>query len=455
MDIKLNELAEYAVNLHFDTLPAEVVHECKRKLIDTLGCLAGGYHAEPSAIARSVARRARGDAPARILGSQEPSTPELAAFANGVSLRYLDFNDAYFARSSGHPSDTMAAVLAMADAQHSSGRDVINAIALAYEVFCNCSESLPRETGWDYVVYAVLASAAGAGRILNLPVSAMRQALALAVIPNMALEETRRGELSMWKGCAAANAARNGVFAAQLAKEGMTGPDFPIEGRWGMQHAVGKFDWQPFGGDKVNDSVPYKVTQTHLKYYPAVVHAQTPITAALQLHHELGGAEIQSVAIESYWVANRYTDRASPLWHPATRETADHSLPYIVVAALLDGNISAASFSAERIADPKLRDLLARTTLVEKPEYTALHPRTWPCRIEVVTNSGARRAAEVQYFRGHAKNPLTDAEIEQKFRALAEPVMDTTRVDEILAACWRLEQLPQIEQLLQLLRFDA
>jgi 2-methylcitrate dehydratase len=464
MDTKLNVLADYAVNLRYDALPAGAVHECKRKLIDTLGCLAGAYHAQPAAIARALARRVRGDPPARILGSQELSSPEQAAFANGVAMRYLDYNDAYFARSSGHPSDTMAAVLAMADARHASGRDVITAVTLAYEAFCNCSESLPRESGWDYVVYSVLGSAAGAGRILNLSAEQMRQALSLAVIPNMALEETRRGELSMWKGAAAANAARNGVFAAQLAAEGMTGPDFPFEGHWGMQHAVGAFDWQPFGGfgssggtagtgGSGGPDVPYKVTQTHLKFYPAVVHAQTPIAAALQLHRELGDAEIQSIAIESYWVANRYTDRASPLWHPATRETADHSLPYIVVAALLDGDISAQSFSAERIADPKLQALLACTTLTENAGYTALHPRAWPCRIVVNLKSGVSKVAEVQYFRGHAMNPLTDAEVEQKFRMLAAPVMDTARIEAVLKACWRLDQMADIGELLQQLQF--
>jgi 2-methylcitrate dehydratase len=452
MDSHIYALARYASALRYEDLFPDVIHECKRRLIDTLGCLAGAYHAQPAVIARALARRVKSDNPARIIGSLEPSTPEMAAFANGVALRYLDYNDAYFALSSGHPSDTIAAVLAQADAQHAAGRDVITAITLAYEAFCNCSESLPRESGWDYAVYSVLASAVGVGHLLGLSEAAMRQAISLAIVPNMALEETRRGELSMWKGCAAANAARNGVFAAQLAAEGLTGPDYAIEGRWGMQFAVGKFDWQPFGGTS-GPRVPYKVTQTHLKCYPAVVHAQTPIAAALQLHKEMSGAQIQSVAIESYWVANRYTDRASPLWRPATRETADHSLPYIVAAALLDGDISEHSFSLERIADPQLQALLAHTTLTERPEYTARHPGAWPCRITVTLTSGAIRTAEVQYFRGHAKNPLSDADIEQKFRSLAAPVMDAARIEAVFNKCWQLERLADIGELLQELRF--
>ena len=343
----IEQLAEYAVGLRYKDLTSEAVHECKRRLIDTLGCLAGGFGARPSVIARTLARRGRGDPSARILGTQERSTPELAAFANGVMMRYLDFNDVYFGKSAGHPSDIFAAVLAAADAVRADGRSVITASALAYDVFCNLSESVPREQGWDHTVFGVIADAAGAGKLLSLPREKMGNAIALAVIPNMALEQTRTGELSMWKGCAAANAARNGVFAAQLAQEGLTGPAQAIEGKWGLWHPLGRFQWQPFGGR----GRPFRVTQTHIKYFPAVVHAQTPITVALELHGKARPEEIEAIAIETYWVAERYVDRDNALWHPATRETADHSIPYCVAAALLDGAVTEESFSARRIRD--------------------------------------------------------------------------------------------------------
>ncbi|MGH8634184.1 MAG: MmgE/PrpD family protein, partial [Burkholderiales bacterium] len=206
MDSMIEQLAEYAAGLRYQDLTPEAVHECKRRLIDTLGCLAGGFGARPSFIARTVARRGRGDPSARILGTQERSTPELAAFANGVMMRYLDFNDATFGKSAGHPSDIFAAVLAAADAVHADGRSAITASALAYEVFCNLSESVQREQGWDHPVFGVIANAVGAGKVLGLSRAKMGNAIALAVIPNMALEQTRTGELSMWKGCAAAAA---------------------------------------------------------------------------------------------------------------------------------------------------------------------------------------------------------------------------------------------------------
>lgn len=451
MDSTIERLADYAFNLRYEELPPDVVHECKRKLIDTLGCLAGGFDSEPAAIARLLAARAHGDPAARVLGTRERSTPELAAFANGVAMRYLDFNDAYAMRSSGHPSDVFAAVLAAADATHADGRRVIAAAVLAYEAFCNFCESVAREQGWDHPVYGVVADALAAGKLFGLTRAQLGQAIALAVTPNLALEQTRTGELSMWKGCAAANAARNGLFAAQLAHEGLTGPEQAIEGKWGLWRALGKFEWQPFGGR----GGPYRIGRTHIKYFPAVVHAQTPITVALELHGSIAPDEIEAIAIETYWVAERYADRASPLWHPATRETADHSIPYCVAAALTDGAITAESFSEARLGDPALARLIERTTVREDPEFSRAHPHEWPCRIELRARDGQRWIADARYFKGHAKRPLTDAEIEKKFRTLAAGVLARERIEQALAAAWRLEELRDVGELLEIFQFGA
>lgn len=451
MDSMIEQLAEYAVGLRYKDLTPEAVHECKRRLIDTLGCLAGGFGARPSVIARTLARRTRGDPSARILGTQERSTPELAAFANGVMMRYLDFNDAYAARSTGHPSDIFAGILAAADAKRADGRAVILSATLAYDVFCNFSESVAREQGWDHPVYGVIADAVGAGKLLGLPREKMGNAIALAIIPNMALEQTRTGELSMWKGCAAANAARNGVFAAQLAQEGLSGPAQAIEGKWGLWHPLGRFQWQPFGGR----GGPFRVTQTHIKNFPAVVHAQTPITVALELHGKVKPEEIEAIAIETYWVAERYVDRTNALWHPATRETADHSIPYCVAAALLDGAVTEASFSARRIRDARISALIEHTTIRENPDFTRLHPQEWPCRIELTLRGGEKRAAQARYFKGHAKRPLSDEEVERKFRALAEPLLGHPGADAVLATAWKLEQLADVRDLLKLLKFGG
>lgn len=447
MDRSTEALARYAADFRFGDLPADVVHETKRKLIDTLGCALGAFHAAPCRIARAVARRSVGNPHARILGTQEKSTPEQAAFANGAMLRYLDYNDAYLARASCHPSDTWAAVLATADAMHADGRTVIAAAALAYEASCNFADVMPREQGLDNVFYVMVGSALGSAKVLGLDMDRMLQALSFAIVPNVTLEQTRRGELSMWKGCAGANAARNGVFAALLAHEGMTGPRDVIEGKWGLWNMLGHaFEWAPFGGR----GVPYRIAQTHLKYHPGVVHAQSPIGAALELHPQVRVEDIETVMIETYWVARRYVDRDAQLWHPGTSETADHSIPYLVAAALIDGRISAATMAEERIRDPQLLGLMEKTSVRENPEFDAAYPGQWQCRIEVVTKAGERKTAYTRYFKGHVKAPLTDAEVEAKFRTLTADVLESGRADAILAKAWQLDKLDDIGELLAL-----
>jgi 2-methylcitrate dehydratase len=277
----------------------------------------------------------------------------------------------------------------------------------------------------------------------------MAEAISLSITPNIALEQTRLGELSMWKGCAAANASRNGVFAALLAAEGMTGPDYAIEGKAGLYHAVGKFEWAPFGGR----GGPFRIGETHLKYYPAVVHSQSPITAAVQLAGRFAPADVARIVVETYWVARRYTDRASPLWRPATRETADHSLPFIIAAALLDGAVTAETFSEERLHDPNIRTLMERMEIRENPDFTAAHPRRWHCRIEVHAASGTPFIAQTEYFKGHARNPMSDAEVEDKFRTLAAPRLGRAELDNLLQALWRIDQLADVSAVVDRLRY--
>ncbi len=447
MDKNSEALARYAVEFRYEDLPAAVVHETKRKLIDTLGCAMGAFNAEPCRIARAIARRSMGDPPARILGTQEKSTPEQAAFANGAMVRCQDYNDSYLSSASCHPSDAWSAVLATADSMHADGKAVIAGGALAYEVSCNFADVMPREQGWDNVFYDVVGSALGSAKVMGLNQEQMVHALAFAVVPNITLEQTRLGELSMWKGCAGANAARNGVFAAMLAHEGMTGPQDVIEGKWGLWNLLGcRFEWAPFGGR----GGPYSIAQTHLKYYPGVVHAQSPISAALELHRQVRVDDIETIVIETYWVARRYINGDSSLWHPTTSETADHSIPYLVAAALKDGDITAATLTEDRIHDPELLGLMKKMSVRENPQFEAAYPAGWQCRIGITTKTGARKSAHVNFFKGHVKAPLTDAEVDAKFRTLTAETLEPRQADAILAKLWRLDELADIGEVLAL-----
>src|SRR5919197_3606497 len=223
MDNIAEYLSHYTAALAFEDLPAEVVHQAKRLLVDTLGCAIGGYANEPSKIARALAGDVSSRQPATVLGSGQQTSLDLATFANGVMIRYLDFNDGYTSKESGHPSDAIAAVLSPAEVVHGSGKAVITATVLAYEVFCRlCDAVCVRDRGFDHVTLGVIASTLGAAKALGLSREQIMQALNLSLTANLALYQTRIGDVSLWKGCAFANTSRNAVFAVLLACKGLT-----------------------------------------------------------------------------------------------------------------------------------------------------------------------------------------------------------------------------------------
>ena len=190
-----------------------------------------------------------------------------------------------------------------------------------------------------------------------------------------------------------------------------------------------------------------------IKPFPAVIHAQSPATVALALRAQVALEEIEAIAIHTYWVANRYVDRAAPLWRPGTRETADHSIPFVVAAALIDGGISEASFDDAHLRDPRLRALLEKTSVHEDAGFSAAYPERWCCRIEVRTRGGDTRSAAVEHFPGHPDNPMTDAELEAKFRGLAAARLDTAACDAILAGLRDLDSHRSITGVIDLLRW--
>ena len=452
MDATTEYLSDYACRLTYQDLPPEVVHQVKRTLSDTLGCALGGFDGEPLVIARRLASRVSGAAPARILGTRESTVPDLAAFTNTVMVRYLDCNDTYASRGTGHPSDMIPAVLALADTRKANGRDVITAIAVAYEVFCRLVDHVPLN-GWDQGIYAAIGAACGAGKILGLDRTHMGNAISLTITPSLPLGVTRVGDLSMWKGCATAAATRGAVFAAQLAAEGMTGPDRPFEGRDGLwQHmGIDAPSWGLLGGR----GEPFHITGTTFKAFPAVVHSQGPIGLVLELRQQLAVAEIDAVHVATYGEAIRRTAAETEKWDPKTRETADHSIPYLVTAALTDGAITPATFAMSRIQDPALRALMRRLTVVEDPEFTRRYPAESCTRVEITTSGGRRLVAETSHPKGHFLNPLTDAEVEAKFRGLAERALSPGRCDETLAQIWALDNVPDLDALFESLVIEG
>ncbi len=441
-------LADYACALRFEDLPPAVVHEAKRRFIDSLATAAGAMDAEAYAIAKRCALRVQGQPSAGMLGGGRSSV-DWTTFVNGLLIRYLDYNDTYLSLEPAHPSDNLAAVLAVGDMRNAPGRDLITAGVLAYEVQCRlCDAASLRKHGWDHVTYGAVSACLAACKLLGLDAVRATHALGIAGVCNIALRQTRSGELSMWKGCAFANAARNGVFAALLASEGMTGPAPIFEGEAGfMKLLTGSFELAPLGGG----TRPFMMTETYIKYWPVEYHSQSAVDAALQLRQEIGDVRnIAGIDIHTFDAAVDIIGKDPEKWRPKTRETADHSLPYCTVVALVDGQVTDAQFETARFTDPALLDLVARTKVHRDKDLTIRYPRGIPNRITVTLKDGRQVAREVEFPRGHARNPMTDSEVEQKFRAMVEPRYGKERAARILQVCWELDQLKAAGELVQL-----
>jgi 2-methylcitrate dehydratase len=450
------KIAEFTCNLRYEHLTHEAVHEVKRRVIDSMGCAMGAWTSDPARIVRRVALSTTGDPGSTVVGTRHASSPENAAFANGLLFRYLDYNDTYLSKEPAHPSDNLAAILAVAEDFDLTGQDVILGAVIAYEIQCRlCDAYSIRAKGWDHVTYGAYSTVAGCGAMLDFDEETMVHALGLSGVPNNAMRQTRVGELSMWKGCAFANASRNGVFATLLANEGMTGPAPVFEGGMGFFQEVcagDTFDLNEFGSLETG----YMINRTYIKKYPAEYHSQSAIDAALEIVDQLGRnfqhEEIADVEIATFTASWEIIGGEPEKWRPQSRETADHSLPYITCAALVDGAVTMATFDERRFREERLIDLVSRTTVIPEKEFDALYPESGiPNRVRVRLTDGREFSARVDAPKGHALNPMTDQEVEAKFRSMAEPMLGIGGATEALETLWALDEADDLAELLSVM----
>ncbi|MYC29868.1 MAG: MmgE/PrpD family protein [Chloroflexi bacterium] len=448
------QLSSWTVAQHYSRLPTDVAHLAKRMIIDTVGCALGGYTSEPSKIARDMAATVTSSQPCTVIGSGQRTSPDMATFANGVMIRYLDYNDGYTSQESGHPSDSIAAVLAATEMAGLGGRRAITATVAAYEAFCRLGDAATlRYRGYDHVTNGCIASVLGATRSLGLDEEITRQSLNLGIAPNIALGQTRGGILSHWKGCAYANASRNAVFATMLAQRGMTGPEPIFEGEHGFFRAVTQepYTLDSFGGD----DAPYKITECSIKRFPLGQYSQTVVQAALEAREKMPVVQLDDIAEVQIRTLQKAIDIMAgdgEKWDPKSRETADHSMPYTVAVALTHGQVHQSHFDEQFFRNPQLLDLTNRVKVEASEEADRRAPEAMLCELDVITGSGDRYSAEVPYHRGHFKNPMSDDEVEAKFRSLAQNLLSPSQTDALLDKLWNLEQVEDIGEVIRLTR---
>jgi 2-methylcitrate dehydratase len=384
---------------------------------------------------------------ATVMGTRLVTAPDVAAFVNGTTARYVEMNDVYHwpGASGGHPSDVLMPVFGVAESVRASGADLLLSVVLAYEIYLRMSDAV-RTPGFDCTNFCCMGSALGAGKLLGLTRDGLAECLSMAVVPNNALNQARTGHLSMWKAVAAGQAGRAGVFAALLAQAGMKGPHAPFEGKAGWCNHVARraFALETLGGG----GTPFKIHDTLIKPRASCATTISSILAAEKAAATVPSVDrIEKVTVEVYERAKTGMGTGAHHWNPDSRETADHSIPYVVAASLIEKRLTPASFADARLWSPELRALLPKIEVVAHDAYTATYERVpvrHDTRVTVTLSNGERCVGEAGGDQGDLSQSKTDAEIEEKFRALTESVLGEKRVDAVLDALWSIDRAEDV-----------
>ncbi|HET9318550.1 MAG TPA: MmgE/PrpD family protein, partial [Bryobacteraceae bacterium] len=447
LDDLTRHLAAYAARTSFGDLTKEAIDAAILRIVDSLACAIAAYDCETAAIGRRLAAGAAPDRyRGRILGFGDQTTAEAAAFVNTCLIRALDFNDQY---PSGHPSDCLGALLALAEAAGADGSRFLTSAIVAYELFIRLNDATTlRQQGWDQGYIIGLSTAAGVGNLLGLPAEAIGEAIAITAVANLPMRNTRAGELSLWKGAATAYAVRNGVFGALLAAEGMTGPERPFDGIDGLwQQITGPFEIAPFA----DEGGAFRIADVNMKFWPVEYNAQIVVWAALQLREQPDWRDLVSIDVATYSFTVSEIAGGPERWDPKTRETADHSLPYIFARTLVDGTMTAASFEETAVLDPALRPLMAKIKVRADERFDAIYPATIAMQVDAMSTDGRRNVIDLRDPLGHEKNPMQEKDVRAKFQAAVETVLGPQRSAAALTAWLDLPNCTELPAAMALL----
>jgi 2-methylcitrate dehydratase len=449
-------MSQWAAGVKFEDLSNDAIYQAKRFLLDSIGCALGGYQQHDVAIALEVLDEIAGPGKATVIGTGKQMDAVSASLANALMIRCMDYNDIYWKQDPSHPSDIFPAAMACCERAGGDGRELIVGLVLGHEFemrFCEAAFPGIRERGWHHATLTAFVSPIVAGRMLHLDWTKMQHAIGISASARGTFGAVTAGKLTMMKNTVDPLATQSGVFAALLAEKGYSGPEHVLDGKEGLTHCFGP-EWKlNVLTDGLGDS--WRITQCGMKAFPTEALTHTPISAVLALvkDNDLKPDDVATVHI-------RTTARGADIlsdpskYDPHTKETADHSLPYVIAAAIAERQVTPLQFTMEKIMAPAIRAQLNKIVVVADPEIEKVFPALQRVAATIRTTDDRKFSNQLDYPKGDARNPLTDKEVEEKFEALAGPVMTHAAQRRAIDAIWNLDKQASVTELMKLFRAD-
>jgi 2-methylcitrate dehydratase len=457
------ELAKQARKLAFQDVPDDVVHQTKRLMLDTLGCAIGGYESEASKIIQEFVKETDHPGEATVIGSGLRTSCLNATLANGAMVRYLDYNDTAFIlqnetyRTGYHPSEVIPPILALCERQHLSGREVITAINLGYDLSLAFLEGVRgagmEKKGWNGDTRGAYIMPLVAGYILGLTEEQMESAVGIAGSCHAVLGilDTPAEEYTMTKNIRFPSMSYAGIMAALLAQKGLSGPCGMIEGHDGFIEVImdGQYDIDKL----LSFREKFAVRETCIKSIIADFSSHGHLTATLTLtrEHDINPEDVEEVKIiTSKRCAEHTGDPVKK--YPQNKETADHSSYYLTAIAIIDRQIGPNQFTPKKYNDPLVHNLIDKIVLIGDPSLDKARPAGIS---RIKTKQGKEYELRVDYPRGHARNPMTDDEIINKVSNMTSKYMKDEKLKQLVETVFNLEKLDDIGDLTELTVFKG
>jgi 2-methylcitrate dehydratase len=491
-------IADWACSLNYDHLPPEAIQAAKLFWFDSIGCALGGSQQEDAKILLAHYRAMSGaEANSRDSSTKKPAlskaeglgmtnkhdrgmgsgnrkatvfvsgfktNPVDAAFLNGHMIRAMDYNDIYWKADPCHPSDLIAAPLALCENEGLSGKDLILATIIAYEIemrLCEIGRPGVREYGWHHATLSAFAAPVAASRALNLTPEQMVSAIGISASRTFCPGAVTAGKLTNMKNTVDPWAGRMGVESALLAREGFSGPEHIIDGKEGLfavfSHVQYKGEPATFDGEGLVKDLPtspkshYRILDCGMKSFPIEALSHSPLTAMMKTvkDNSIKAAEVKEIKVEV--IARAADILGDPhKYRPDSKETADHSLPYCMAVGLVDGMVTPLQFREERVRDQSLIPIMDKVKVVANQEFESLFPKFQPSRVTITTNAGKSYSTRVDVPKGDPRDPMTEEEIAVKFNALGSDVLGKDQCKELQKAIMNLETAEKLDELLAL-----